>query len=47
MPALVRPLSVALLLGAALALVMLAFMRNMRYRNRTINLVIVARSSRD
>ena len=35
-------LYMALLMGAAMALVMLAFMRSMMYRNRTINLVIVA-----
>ncbi len=34
-------LYMALLMGAAMALVMLAFMRSMMYRNRTINLVIV------
>ena len=32
----------ALLMGAAMALVMLAFMRSMMYRNRTLNLVVVA-----
>jgi multisubunit Na+/H+ antiporter MnhB subunit len=36
-------LYMALLMGAAMALVMLAFMRSMMmYRNRTLNLVIVA-----
>ena len=35
-------LYMALLMGAAMALVMLAFMRSMMYRNRTINLAIVA-----
>jgi hypothetical protein len=34
-------LYMALLMGAAMTLVMLAFMRSMMYRNRTINLVIV------
>lgn len=34
-------LYMALLMGAAMALVMLAFMRSMMYKNRTINLVIV------
>ena len=32
----------ALLMGAAMALVMLAFMRSMMYKNRTLNLVVVA-----
>jgi len=32
----------AMLMGAAMALVMLAFMRSMMYKNRTLNLVIVA-----
>lgn len=35
-------LYMALLMGAAMALVMLAFMRSMMYMNRTLNLVIVA-----
>jgi hypothetical protein len=34
-------LYMTLLMGAAMTLVMLAFMRSMMYRNRTINLVIV------
>jgi hypothetical protein len=32
----------ALLMGAAMALVMLAFMQSMMYKNRTLNLVVVA-----
>jgi hypothetical protein len=32
----------ALLMGAAMALVMLAFMRSMMYKNRTLNIVVVA-----
>lgn len=32
----------ALLMGAAMALVMLAFMRSMMYKSRTLNLVVVA-----
>lgn len=32
----------ALLMGGAMALVMLAFMRSMMYKNRTLNLVVVA-----
>ncbi len=32
----------ALLMGAAMALVMLAFMRSMMYKNRALNLVVVA-----
>jgi hypothetical protein len=35
-------LYMALLMGAAMALVMLAFMRSMMYSNRTINLLVVA-----
>jgi hypothetical protein len=35
-------LYMALLMGAAMALVMLAFMRSMMYKNRTLNLVVVA-----
>jgi hypothetical protein len=34
-------LYMALLMGAAMALVMLAFMRSMMYKNRTLNVVIV------
>lgn len=32
----------ALLMGAAMALVMLAFMRSMMYKNRTLNIIVVA-----
>jgi hypothetical protein len=35
-------LYMALLMGAAMALVMLAFMRSMMYKNRTLNIVVVA-----
>ena len=35
-------LYMALLMGAAMALVMLAFMRSMMYQDRTLNLVVVA-----
>src|SRR3546814_1378429 len=37
----VERLYMALLMGAAMALVMLAFMRSMMYKNRTLNLVVV------
>ena len=35
-------LYMALLMGGAMALVMLAFMRSMMYKNRTLNIVVVA-----